>query len=374
MLNDGCDSRCTALEANRLNQLAWHRGAEAQTHGANGQAGCVGVFTFAAEVGRERLTHLVFVALLVLADQTIGHGHALAIHQRHLAARSQAAVTGQHGVVLRVLGSVFIPVALLEHGLAVLAINQLHGNALAHAFRGTPDALLQTVRGGGTRQAQRKVLLLVHLLISVRCNIADLRATRLKLIAGVACQRCAGDRFELRVEFGRAFDASGQVLGKVEYPFFFAVPAACALGCHGVRALQRYRRCGLGVAKAHTGAIELNHHLADLAHIALGAELPHPDSVRCCQAQPPQQAGTQHFSPTRPGRPSIPTQRRARHVHIASPLKADLGLPLFFKSGVRSPAQQPCCKSKKALLPQVKQGLERLLHARATAAGNRCVE
>ena len=189
--HDGCYRRSTALEAYAFHQLAWHRRAERQAHGADRQAGGIGVFALAAEVGRERLTYLIFVALLVLAGQAIGHGHTLAIDQGHLAARGQAAVTGQHRIVLRILGGILVPVALLEHSLTVLAFDQLHGNALAHTFGGAPDPLLETVNRSGSRQAQGKVLLLIDLFIGAGSNPDNLRTSGLKLIAGSARQCCA---------------------------------------------------------------------------------------------------------------------------------------------------------------------------------------
>ena len=169
--------------------------------------------------------------------------------------------------------------ALLEHGLAVLALDQLHGNALAHTFGGTPDALLEAVDGCRARQAQSKVLLLVHLFIGVGRNAGHLRSAGLELIAGCARQGRTRDALELRVELGRATHAGGQVLGKVEDPFLFAVPAPRALGGLRIAALQIDRRRGLGVAKAHGCPIELHHHLAHLAYIALRAELAHPHGM-----------------------------------------------------------------------------------------------
>ena len=174
---------------------------------------------------------------------------------------------------------------LLEHGIAFLAVNQLHRNALAHPFRGTPDALLQAVWRGGARQAQCKELLLVHLLIGIRCNAGDLWATSLKLIAGSPCQCCASHGFELGIDLRRAAHASGQVLGEVKDPFLFAVPAALAFGGICVVAFQRDRGVCLGVAKSHAGTIQLNHHLAHCGDIALRAELAHAHRMRgrCCQ-------------------------------------------------------------------------------------------
>ena len=299
MLNDGSDRRGTALQANRLNQLARHRRTEGQTHGANGQTGGVGVFTLAAEIGRKRLAHLILITLLILAGQAIGHDHALAIDQGHLAARSQAAITGQHDIVLRVLGGILVPVPLLEHGIAILALNQLHRNALTHAFRRAPDALLEAVCRGSARQAQRKVLLLINLFIGVRCDISNLRATRLKLIAGSARQYFAIDSFELRIERSRAAHASGQILGEVKHPFLFAVPAALPLGSLSISALQVDGSGGLGVAKAHSRCIKLHDHLPHLAHITLRAELAHTGCMCSHGAQAPQQTRIQQHAPAR---------------------------------------------------------------------------
>ncbi len=281
-----------AAQANALGQLARHGGIEAQAHGADRQAGGLGVLALAAELGREGFAHAVLEALVLAAGHAVGRGNAGAKNQLHGRARRQPAVAGQRGVLQRVLGGGLVPAAVLEQLVALLAVDQAHGNALAHAFGRAPHVLLQALQGGRARQAQREVLLLVDLFIGVGRHVQHGRAAGLELVAGSARHGRARRRLVAGHQLGRAAHAGRQGLLEVEHPFPVAVPAARALGGRRIAAAERDRRGGLGVAKAHGRAIELHHHLLDLGHLSLRAELAHAHGLRRQRRRSQQQAQT----------------------------------------------------------------------------------
>ena len=272
------------------------------------------------------------------------------------------------------LGSILVPVPLLENGIAILAVNQLHRNALAHAFRRTPDTLLEAVCRGSARQAQCKVLLLIHLFIGIRRDISNLRATRLKLIAGSARQRFAIDTFELRIEHSRAAHASGQILGEVEHPFLFAVPAALPLGGLSITALQVDGSGGLGVAKAHGRCIKLHDHLPHLAHITLRAELAHTGCMCNHGAQAPQQTRIQQHAPARrmPLRSARRCVRLGHTVILFKSRRKTCSGCLNLESGIHHDSAESASTKKPCLTSE--QGFEHVLQARITAAGTHCAE
>ena len=253
------------------------------------------VFALAAEVGGKRLLHLVLVALHFLAGDAARRLHALAIDQLHLAARRQAAVATQHGIVLRLLGSILVPALLLEHGVALLALDQLDGNALAHAFIGAPDVLLQALHCRCARKAQGEILLLIHSVPGLRRNVFYLGAAGLKLIAFRTRQQGSRHGFEGFIDLRGTAHARRQRVGKIKNPFLVAIPAPRAFGGIGIAAAQGDWGLRLGVAQPHRRVVHLHNNLANLGHIALRAELTYANSMgtqgahakKCAQAPGP---------------------------------------------------------------------------------------
>ncbi|MPM82165.1 hypothetical protein SDC9_129226 [bioreactor metagenome] len=227
------------------------------------------VLALAAELGMERLTHLVREALLLRVGHTAGRGNALAEHDLHVRARRQAPVTGQRCIGQRLLGGLALHALGLEQFLALLAFNEPHRNALAHPARHAPHVLPHAVQRRRAIQAQHEELLLVDGRIRPRLDVAHIRPAGAELIAAGAADLGIRRRLEARLERGRAAHARGKILRKIEHPLAVPRPPPRAPARLGVVARHRQRRRRLRVAKTHGSRVELGHQLPHARHLAL---------------------------------------------------------------------------------------------------------
>ena len=185
-----------AAQARGFQLLARHRRGEVQRHRADRHAGGLGVFALAAQLGGEGLPHLEGEALFHLVGHAAGGGHTLAKDQLHAAAGREAPVAGQGQEALRLRRHFFFRQQRLQQRGARFALDQPHGNALAHAVGHAPHAGLHALRRGRAVEAQQEGLLFLDRLAGRRAHALHERPTSMELIAACARQWLAGGRLE----------------------------------------------------------------------------------------------------------------------------------------------------------------------------------
>ena len=290
------------LQAHGQGLRARHRRVEAQTQRAQGQAGRLGVFALAAELGQEARPHLPFEALGAFADDTrvACRGDARAPDQAHACAGREGALAGQHERGRCRLHPA-TAAELAQQGLAQRAFDDLHRDALEQALGFAPGRLAHAGRVDGTVQAQQEMLVFLDARARRGLHLGHDGRAGGKAAVDQAFQRAA-QRLELRVRPQGAAQARGQGIRQVVDPTALIQPTPIA-GRRRALAVQRVGRGGQHITGCDDRIAEAHQQLPHLGHFALRRDALHARGLCRRRRQGQRQGQRQGRHPCAPHRP-----------------------------------------------------------------------
>jgi predicted DNA-binding protein (UPF0251 family) len=241
-------------------------------HRPQRQACRLRVLALAGERHRKGLAHPVVEPALHVVGNARGRGHALAVDDLHLGARRERAVALHRDEAQRLLLGRLVAAEGLQQARALLALEQLDRNALAHAVGRAPDVLAHALQRGRAVELEHEHLLLVDAGVGARHEVAHERAAAIELVAFRAGELAARAGLEGGNAGDGAAHAGRQVVLEVVDPGLGVGPAAGALAGLRIGAAHRERGGRLGVAEIDGRLVELGDDLAHARHFALGRE------------------------------------------------------------------------------------------------------
>ncbi len=276
-----------------------HGSAELQTHRQDRNALRLAIHPLAAESGLECRPRLERHDLILGRRDAAGRLDPLAPHQLHLRFRRQGAPALQHRErrVFRIAQpqqSLLVAagtrqaqdqqpgaaaagqdgagvladevLARLEDAAPLLALDQSHRDALAHAVHGAVGMLFDALGARGRIEAEDERLILVDALVAfVGQAVADGGTAGMEIEALAGGEGISGKRCDAALEGEAAGDACRQILGEVIGPVAAIHPAAAA----GDGAFDVEGRHFPRLAERHHLLGEAGGHLAHLLHFAL---------------------------------------------------------------------------------------------------------
>ena len=86
----------------------------------------------------------------------------------------------------RIQGGSFFQTLRFEQPIALPAVNQLDGSALAQAFNAAPHIFLNAFKDGRAIELQQEILLFINLLVRAWAQFLDERPAAIKFISAYA--------------------------------------------------------------------------------------------------------------------------------------------------------------------------------------------
>ena len=156
-----------------------------------------------------------------------------------------------------------------EQSCTLFALDQAHRDTLTQAAHRAPHVRLHTGQTGRARQAQGKVLLLVHWAISIGQHSLHKRPAGTETEPLRSVELSAFRRLQTGLDLHAATHTGRKVCLEIKNPGALVQPPPSALGHQAIGAAQVDRCIGLGVTETGGSFVKFQHHLPHPRDLAL---------------------------------------------------------------------------------------------------------